>query len=409
MNWVSQDGTQSGGMPKADEPWNGTAPALIGNAVANVQKQPPVISLDLVSSFPKFGYRNPNGPPPPSSSPPVGTPTGFDVPKQMANVGAVQLAVIPATGPAQNIAPINYGVPNYDDYFNFGGIVDVAYDPALYDTITQGVLAIKATTAPNPDVTLLREAPIRVVTDDRTAYWTPGSQNNPVRLKVFNRGGPTVSDTTLYLYEYANVIVPEPSQPPNTPPVCVDGVRPNQTVAQEPKQILSFSQKVVIPAGQGYSDWYQVLMSASGTGATIVAYQLVDAPFSGSTQYGVPLVVGVPGWSTTTYSAIRVYDADDFSALYAKGELQWDDVYNNALRYYYLIYPAMSRFIPLNLADSIVGSGDLIKNRLRPCTDPLFYSTHNMPVTRQMSPNKVKLVIDFINQQQQKKKTSGGT
>lgn len=403
MSWVSQDGKQNGGMPPAPIPW-GNPPALVGNAVANVQQAPPVISLDLAESFPKLGYRNPNGPPAPKSQPPVGVPTGFDVPKQMASVGTVQLSVVPPAGPAQAIAPVNYGVPNYDDYFNFGGIVDLSYDPRLYGAIQQGTLTLNATSAPNAGVTLLQEVPIRVVTDDRTAYVAPGTKDFPIRIKVSIRGQPTTAPTTLYLYEYMNVIVAEPNtNPPNT--VCTDGVRPNQTVAQEPTTILSFPKSVTIPAGRGFSNWYAIPISTTPTsGATVVACQLQNAPFAGATQFGVPNVVGVPGWSTATYSAIRVYDNDDFSALYAKDELQWDDVYNNVLRYYYLIYPAMSRFIPLNLADSIVSRGDLIKQRLHPCTDPRFFTTHNMPVTRQMSPNKVKLVLDFINQQQAKKK-----
>lgn len=395
MSWVSKDGKSNGGMPPANEPW-GNAPALIGNAVANVQQTPPVISLDIVQSFPKFGYRDPDGPQKPTSR-------GFGAPKEMANVGTVQLSVSPdGAGPLQPIAGINYGLDNYNDYFNFGGIVDVPYDPSLYQSIQQGTLALNATTAPNAGVTLLQEETIRIITDDRTAYMPPGTKDYTVRLKVSDRGGPTKKDTTVYLFEYMNVIVPEPSVPPNTPPVCTDGVRPNQTVAQEPQRILSFPQQVVIPAGKGFSDWFSVKISTTGTGATIIAYQKHDQPFTGAPQYGVPNVVGVPGWSTATYSAIRVYADDDFSALYAKGPLQWEDVYNNVLRYYYLIYPVMSTFIPLNMPDAIVSAGDLIKNRLHACTDPGFLTTHNMPVTRQMSPAKVKLVLDFINQQQKK-------
>jgi hypothetical protein len=398
MNWVSKDGKQKGGMPKAQDPWYPHAPALIGNAVALVQQSPPVISLDIVESFPKFGYRDPDGPETPTAR-------GFSAPKEMANVGNVELAIGPdGAGPMQPIGPVNYGLQNYDDYFNFGGIVDIPYDPKLTTSIQQGVLALNATTAPNQGITLLKEKPIRLVTDDRTAYMPPKTTNYTVNLKVSNRGGPTTTDTTVYLFEYMNVIVPEPSQPPNTPPVCTDGVRPNQSVAQESTRILSFPQKVVIPAGKGFKDWFPIKLSTTGTGATIVAYQLDDTPFRGTPQYGVPNVTGVPGWSTATYTAIRVYADDNFSALYAKGELQWADVYNNVLRYYYLIYPAMSRFFPLNLPDAIVGAGDLIKQRLHASTDPGFLTTHNMPLTRQMSPAKVKLVIDFINQEQQKKK-----
>ena len=107
----------------------------------------------------------------------------------------------------------------------------------------------------------------------------------------------------------------------------------------------------------------------------------------------------VPAWTTCNYSSIRVYAADDFSALYAKGPLQWADVYANVLRYYALIYPAMSKYIPLNLADSIIQQGALIKQRLNIPGTPGFFTTLNMPLTRQMSPAKVQLVLDFIDQQ----------
>ncbi len=405
MNWVSKDTKQSGFMPPAPQPWN-YAPPLFGNAVAQVQPSMPVISLDLVSTFPKYGFRDPDGPQ-------TKTARGFSAPKEMANVGTVELVVGPdGAGPPQTIGPIDYGLDDYGDYFNFGGIVDLPYDPGLADSITSGILALHASGGPNPappGVTLLQEVPVRVITDDRTAYMPPNTKDYTINLKVSNRGGPTTADTTIYLYEYVNVIVPEANtNPPNT--VCADGVRPNQTVVQEPQPIISMPQQVVIPAGKGFTDWFPVKLSTTGSGATIVAYQLEDTRFGDSPPPGVPPgTTGVPGWSNATYTSIRVYADDDFSALYAKGELQWADVYENVLRYYYLIYPAMSRFIPLNLADSIVSRGELIKQRLHPCTDPRFLTTHNMPVTRQMSPAKVKLVIDFINQQQNKKKPVAAT
>ncbi len=251
------------------------------------------------------------------------------------------------------------------------------------------------------NIPLLVETPIRVVTDDRTAYLSPGAKDRPVRIKVFERGGPTTADTMLYLFEYANVIQ-TPTAKAGTKS-CQDGIRPNQTVASQPKKILSFPAQVVVPAGQGYQDWFEVKVSATGSGATILSYQLQNVMFGTGIPDGV---TGVPVWSTADYSAIRVYANDDFSDLYAKGDLQWADVYNAVLRYYYVVYPAMSTFIPLNLPDSIVQQGALIKQRLHTCDQPGFYTTYNMPLTRTMSPAKIKLVLDFIGQQQQKKATS---
>ncbi|MGH7524303.1 MAG: hypothetical protein ACREK8_08360, partial [Gemmatimonadales bacterium] len=133
----------------------------------------------------------------------------------------------------------------------------------------------------------------------------------------------------------------------------------------------------------------EIQISAVQSGATILSYQTDTTVFGDS----------VPAWSTCNYSSIRIYAADDFSALYAKGPLQWADVYANVLRYYALLFPAMSKYIPLNLADSIVQQGALIKQRLNIPGSPGFFTTLNMPLTRTMSPAKVQLVLDFINQQ----------
>jgi hypothetical protein len=383
MSWQAPQGGTITPVPGCPTPWQGP-PTLIGNAVALVQPSLPVISLDLISSFPKYGYRNPDGPQTPTAR-------GFAAPKAMANVGNIELAVIAVTGgPPQTIGPINYGFGSYSDYEDLGGIVDVPFDPSLGPMIATGTLVIRGALASplNAGVLLVQETVIRVVTDDRALYLPPGATNQTVRLKVFQRGGPTTSDTVIYPVEYANIIQTEsPSAQ------CADGVRPNQTVGSESPGILTFPAQVTIPAGQGYSDWFEFQISASQSGATVLNYQ-VDQTVMGTS---------VPAWTTCNYSSIRVYAADDFSALYAKGPLEWADVYANVLRYYALIYPAMSTYIPLNLADSIVQHGALIKQRLNIPGTPGFFTTLNMPLTRQMSPAKVQLVLDFIDQQKQGK------
>ena len=161
MAWQSPDGQSSGSVPGAPQPW-GAPPALIGNAVACVQGSASVISLDLVGTFPKFGFRDPDGPGMPSAR-------GFGAVKQMANVGNVQLGVIRVTGgPALQIATIDYGLSDYSTYEDFGGIVDLPFDPQLSGAIATGTLVVKSTTAPNANVQLLEETTLRVVTDDRT-------------------------------------------------------------------------------------------------------------------------------------------------------------------------------------------------------------------------------------------------
>ena len=384
MAWQSPDGTVNGSIPGCALPWAGP-PALIGNAVARVQPSQAVISLDLVESFPKYGFRDPDGPE-------TSTAQGFSAPKVMANVGVVELAVMPsAGGPAQVIGTIDYGFGDYSAYEDFGGIVDLPYNPAMAATIASGTLLLRVSAAStlNPGVALLQEQVLRIVTDDRAKYFRPSAQTETLRVKLYERGGPTTADTVVYLQEYTNITVVTPGGP------CADGIRPNQTVGPESPGIISFPAQVTIPAGKGYDQWFDIQVTSTTNGATILSYQLDNTTFGNS----------VPAWSTANYSCIRVYEQKDYSALYAKGPLQWADVYEEALRYYYLIFPAMSRYIPLNMADSIVGHGALLKTRLNTPDSPAFYSTRNMPITRSMPPAKVKLIIDFIDQQMAAKTT----
>jgi hypothetical protein len=379
--------------PPQATPWTPKLPpALVGNAVVQVQQSPPVISIDLVESFPKFGFRDPDGPQKPASG-------GFNAPRQKANFGPVQLAVLPPDGgPSTPIAAVDYGLASYSTYEDFGGIVDLTYDPSQYPLIASGTLVLQGTSANtlNPGTTLLEESTIRVITDDRTMYLVPGATSAQARIKVYESGGPTTFDVTLYLYEYANIIETQSG-------TCADGSRPNQTVASESPGILSFSSTVTIPAGEGYADWFTIPITPVQSGATILSYQLSATMFGQGNTNGV---TGVPVWSYADYSSIRVYENEDFSVLYANGPLQWTDVYANALRYYYLLFPAMSKYIPLNLEDSITQQAALISERLNTPADPGFYTTYNMPLTRSMSPAKVKLILDFIAQQQGAQQTT---
>src|SRR5262249_61212233 len=73
--------------PPQPQPWTqNLPPSLVGNAVALVQDT--VISLDLANAFPKYGFRNPNGPQQADSG-------GFDAPKYKPNSGNLDPAFIP--------------------------------------------------------------------------------------------------------------------------------------------------------------------------------------------------------------------------------------------------------------------------------------------------------------------------
>jgi hypothetical protein len=76
---------------------------------------------------------------------------------------------------------------------------------------------------------------------------------------------------------------------------------------------------------------------------------------------------------------VQTASQEDFSALYRNGPLQWEDVYNAALRYYFLLFPAMSTFIQLDDEASIVSHTDVIRQRLNTPVKPALFTTYNMP------------------------------
>jgi hypothetical protein len=384
MSYADPQGAKTP-WPPQPTPWTPKLPpALVGNAVAWQHDTPAVISLDLVDAFPKYGYRNPDGPQKPGAG-------GFDAPRHKANLGPVELAVIPSGGGAPlTIATIDYGLDDYSTYEDFGGIVDITYDTVFSSTIAGGTLVIRGTAASplNPGTTLLQETPVRVVTDDRALYLLPSTPGQ-ARIKVYDRGLPPSADQTIYLYEYYNVIQ---SQAPST---CADQTRPNQTVAQDPRGLLTVPAQVTFPAGS--VEWLAIPISTRASGATILAYQTSPTRFGDGNEGGV---TGVPAWAFADYSSIRVFEDVSYPQFAAGEPIPWDFVYQEVLRFYYLVYPAMSRVIPLNAPDGLVRAASLVAQRMNTPDQPGFYSTYNMPVTRTMPPGKVRLVLDFLAQQQ---------
>ncbi|MGE5506142.1 MAG: hypothetical protein ACM31L_17100 [Actinomycetota bacterium] len=425
------EGTVKGGP----YPWM-CPPALIGNAVALVRQDPPVVSLDILEAFPKYKFRNPNGPQ--TNNPPE----GFGQPKQKAYVGDVELAVIPAGGGAAiSIGPVDYGYPDFSTYENFGGIVDITYDPAKvsYQTIAGGQLILRATAGPNQGKVLIEETVIRVVTDDRTAYITPADKDYPIRVKVYERGGPTTRPVTLFVNEYKTIVQLAETAPAKADPdreSCErrrqeNDYRTNQSVdsrtapltapgqfrqcppapAKPQPPTLLAQKSVTIPAGT--TGWVTIPVTPNvkdypGGATAVLAIQQDYGDLFGTIPPAkagaAPLlnVAGVPMWSTMTYCSVRMFENTDFSDLYKKpGGLQWADVYKYALRYYNLIFPAMSAYIALGSSSSISDAYNAgsIRQRLGRPGEPVFLTTLNMPATRTLSPARVKLILDFIDQQ----------
>jgi hypothetical protein len=91
----------------------------------------------------------------------------------------------------------------------------------------------------------------------------------------------------------------------------------------------------------------------------------------------------------------RKYPQDDFSRIIQAGNIPWATVYENCLRFYYILFPAMSKRIPLNDEATIRAVGGEILKRI---SDSYRPTTLYMPLTRSLSPGKVALLRAYLEE-----------
>lgn len=96
--------------------------------------------------------------------------------------------------------------------------------------------------------------------------------------------------------------------------------------------------------------------------------------------------------SSAYFSNFRKYAQTDFGI--PKGTtITWPLMYPNVLRFHYLAFPAMSRYIPLNQPNAIMGAKNPILART---SDAYKGTTLFMPVVRSMSPCQRALLRAYL-------------
>ncbi len=313
-----------------------------------------VVSLNLITAIPEDGA-------PSSAQPPAlagatvdrTTHAAADAQPKKVDLGYVTLWVRPAGGGIA--APFGEveGCSDYDLYFRTGGIIDVPYvDDFWTPAIESGDLSLHGHIN-EKSLVFLKEEPMVVDTDDLAVYLDLGDSNNQkktIKVSVRERGKVPSIAVTLKLsltnstnhYEFAPLSLHLP-----TTPTTID------------------------PGGDG-----SALVEISAATANILLLNFQPQP------------AGVP-----TFTCVRVFPADDYSAVPDEQRLSWDFVYQEVLRFYWVLFPAMVQMIDLSDEQSVVGNAEVILDRLSgvPWMSPRF-----MPVTRSMSAGRRKLLEDFL-------------
>lgn len=264
---------------------------------------------------------------------------------EKASLGEVQLALIdPAhTGSAPLlIAPL---ATDRSAYEKRSGIVDVSYCPsaeALLDVYSLGI--VQSTTG----AVLMLEQDYTIESDDRCVYLEEG-ETRTVSLRLLFKGQAPTVHVTVDLRQY---------------------VTSNRTsvIATPTTAIVSAPPQLSFPATSDAS----LAMVGARPGTCLLTL----------------LPPGEPLNSRQFFLNVRVLPRDDFSGLPDSG-LTFSFVYENVLRYYHVLFPAMTRFLNLSSEPAMRASAQFVLDRI---DKSLFETSQFMPVSRDMSAGKRELL-----------------
>jgi hypothetical protein len=330
----------------------------LGPAAARVHTQRPLVSLNLITTFPEDGY---------------------DPPLTKGDFGTVRIGYVPPAGapPVAISAPIDY---DYTTYEQTGGILDVPYDPDIVDPKTLAdcdLVLLAEVDGTGQLVSLVSEERSSVTVEiDRAAVYLEVGETQDIEVRVRERGKPPLQDVTLYLWEFQYVT--QLSGALDRPISILRQVGGNEPLINR----LDFPAQIIVPAHDSAPTAVAVIGRAAG-GATLAfttTPQPPDGPFP---------------WETAQYASFRVLPDDDFSQVPPAIRTSWHFIYHTIFRYYDLIFPAMSQIIPFDDRSAMEAHADALVAR----TDPkLWHSTLYMPVTRDLSPGKRALLVEWADQ-----------
>jgi hypothetical protein len=314
-------------------------------ALASVDPLGGLISLDLVKAIPKNAPR---------------IPPATDVSRIGPNVDVGTLYIING-GTNQKVASFTRD-PN--NYWKFGRIVDVALEKGVATGLVGNQIVL--TDNAKPSNYTWAEEPYRIESDQRTIYLDDPSKTTLINLKVSQYGAPTTAPVGVTFATESSSFFPQ--QYPDPQNIVFNG-SPTAT------------QVTLLPGHAAVT----VNVSTNGNPGMSQMDFGVTGP-AGSTNAG------------TYLACIKVFPLDDYSQIINTDSITWDFIYKEVLKYYYLIFPAMSLRFPLNRQDIVTLPAIVaqIKARMNP---QIFRTTHYMPINRSMSPGKRKLLFAYLDQQ----------
>jgi len=240
------------------------------------------------------------------------------------------------------------------DYYVYGGIVDLPMTAAQQQAVRTSALAITAPGQVAGTTLQATESTYRIYADQRNVYLEDYPNGLSITLQV----------------RYLGAAVP------NTTEIDLQAAPPEAYDQPQYWDFLEFPSSLTISAGQ-----------------LSVSFPVTLKPDSAAQAGFVALTCTVKGFASSAYfTNLRKYAQTDFG-IPAGTTITWPLMYPNVLRFHYLAFPAMSRYIPLNQPDAIMGAKNPILART---SDAYKGTTLFMPVVRSMSPCQRALLRAYL-------------
>ncbi len=243
------------------------------------------------------------------------------------------------------------------DYYVYGGIVDLPLTADQLQAVRTSALAINAPGKVAGTTLQATESTYRIYAEQRNVYLEDYPNGLSVTLQVRYLGGAVPSTTEIGLQA-----IPAADPPTYKEPQYWD--------------FLDYPDSLTVSAGQ-----------------LSVSFPVTVKPGSAAQAGFVALTCTANGLDSSAYfTNFRKYAQTDFGI--PKGTtITWPLMYPNVLRFHYLAFPAMSRYIPLNQPDAIMGAKNPILART---SDAYKGTTLFMPVVRSMSPCQRALLRAYL-------------
>lgn len=292
------------------------------------------LSLDMVNLIPKATFR--------ADRTDITSPIGpnADYGPVTITAGGLTLATLPADSAL------------LQQYYVYGGLVDIPLTHPACELASTTALGMHAPNMVAGTQLKVSETPLRIYSDQRNLYMDDYPDGLTLTLQVRYLGGPL----------------------PLAKPISLDTGPAGNLDDRSTWDMLQIPEDpVVAPAGQTE---VQVALSRKPNTAAQAGYTTLSYTLGKSTGF----------------TNFRFYSHTDFG-IPAGSTVTWDQVYPAVLRFHYLAFPAMSRFIPLNQQDAIWNARQAILAR----TDDAYKGTTlYMPVVRSMSPCQRALLKAYL-------------